>query len=476
MPMNAHRPTAMRCAALVFAALSFESGAAAQRLPSEKAVLEFERERTEVLAEAGQRHLRLGSWARKLGLVQQATVEFLRAQEVAEGSNPGADYVVNLMRSLDDRFWSSRRENPARRLLQQYEHKAKDLDKRDRRDRLKLAELALRKRLDDHADALYRALLRDHDGPLERDDKGRIELAEGFVPAEVAARIAGQSVKIDGKERVRDTFLAKIPELGEVFEHASDALSVRSQNSAAEAERLHRLLTAALPHLEEAVGGIPTRQLRVFVFRDRAGFEGYLAAADYGESHADGLMDPMEFVALVCADGRPPATVDAVALHELTHLFDFAVSPVVFPAWYAEAFAESFGGIGTFHCDGDKLSVGGDLEGWRLDPLRDPTKLFPLREMLELHPMTLLRTDPERAAVFYAQAWAFLRYLRKEAGGEVADKLRTWELRCRGAAIGAVAGDRQRRDTQSAATLFEQAFGRQFDELEAGFKAWLAVR
>ena len=46
-------------------------------------------------------------------------------------------------------------------------------------------------------------------------------------------------------------------------------------------------------------------------------------------------------------------------LHELSHLFWFGCAPVAMPDWYAEGFAESFGGQGTFTWDGAKLAIGG---------------------------------------------------------------------------------------------------------------------
>lgn len=476
----------------LLAALAPPGMLAAQRPPNERVIAEFDKRRTKVLAEAAQRRLRLGSWCRDMGLVRQATAQFLRAQEVGEGQNPGAVTVVNLMRSLDDAFWKKNRKNPPGRMLRQYDRRARDLDEADREDRFALADWAHDRDLLEQATALYRVLLAEHDGAIVRDEQGRIVLDGGKIPADVAAILASKSVAVAGTERVRDRFLELVPEGGELFEHADQALVVQSQVSTEQARELHALLSLLLPHLADAVGGEPTRQLRVFVFATRESFLGYLRASGYGESHAAGLTDPQSFVAMVCAEGHGPDVVRAVAMHELVHLYDFAVAPVVFPSWYTEAFAETWGGHGTYRVVDGALEVGGMLQDHELEALRsaldggaragDPAAevdakpaLFPLRELIALDANALLRADAARAALFYAQSWAFLRYLRTAAGDDVADRLRTWELRCRGGAIGAVAGQPRQRDEMPAARLFDSAFGRDLDELEKGFVAWLRL-
>src|SRR5690349_9720510 len=69
---------------------------------------EYQKQLPKLMYEMGQRHMWLGSWARKNGLVPQATAEFLRANEVSEGQNPNAVAVLGIMRSLGDAFWRQR--------------------------------------------------------------------------------------------------------------------------------------------------------------------------------------------------------------------------------------------------------------------------------------------------------------------------------------------------------------------------------
>ena len=58
---------------------------AAAQSASDLLLADYQRQRDAQLAEAGQRHLEVGSWARKQGLVPQSSAQFVRAVEVAEG-------------------------------------------------------------------------------------------------------------------------------------------------------------------------------------------------------------------------------------------------------------------------------------------------------------------------------------------------------------------------------------------------------
>src|SRR5262245_62828947 len=98
--------------------------AASAQTASEMIATDYLRKRDDALAEAGQRHLQLGSWARKQGLVPQATAQFVAAVDVSKGKNPGAQTVLGIMRSYGDAFWTKKRTRPPRAMLLDYERRA----------------------------------------------------------------------------------------------------------------------------------------------------------------------------------------------------------------------------------------------------------------------------------------------------------------------------------------------------------------
>ncbi len=434
---------------------------------------EYDKRRRKVLIDATTRHLRLGEWARKMGLNEQAMVQFLKAEEISEGHHQGAAMMVGVMRRYGDAFWRRHRKQVPQRSLKKYHKKAQDLVKRDRKDHFKLAKHAHNKKLKGRAQKGYEVLIRTASGTSEFDDKGNLVITGGVVPAEYVRGYKKSSVEIDGRLRARDAFLQVMTEIKTFSEVSSEELRVRSVVGQKSAARMHKMLTQLLPRLEAAVGGRPMRRLEVFVFAKRENFDLYLERAGYGASAADGLTDPMRMVALVCAEKRAPAVTQAVALHELVHLYQYAVGRAVFPSWYAEGFAETYGGQGTFSWKDDKLETGGMMSKFRLDALRK-AELIPIEKLVVTDAMSLLRQDPDKAVLFYAQSWAFLRYLRTGAGKEVGEKLRLWEVQCRGAAMGAVRGARGRQGP--AVNSFDSLFGDEIEDLETGFKAWLRLQ
>lgn len=461
--MNGPRAAALLVACLVLASL----------LPAQadRDRAEFEKVRTRTLAEAAQRHLRLGSWARKAGLVPQATTQFLRAQEVGEDANPGAVTVVSLMRSLDTDFWRENLEDPPRVRLRNYEKRAAACEERNRADWFNLAVLAHRCDMREMALDFLRKVLAALDEPPQWEEDGSLRLGKlGKVPPGLAERLVDSNTA----RATVASILTGATGLGELHDVRSLELIVQTDVSEARAEKTHALLTKLLPHLEGATGERPTRALRVFVFAERADFESWMEARGYAKSEANGLCDYAGFVAAVCAEGIAPPLVDAVAMHELAHLWDYALSPVVFPSWYVEAWAESFGAPGTFAIGDDgELRIGKPLPDHRIAALREPDALIPLREMLETNGATLLVADRERALRFYAQSLAFLRYLREHAGEEVAEKLRVWEAQCRGTAAGAQPGVYRLRNEQDARDLFDRIFAEDLETVEEGFRAWI---
>lgn len=438
---------------------------------------EYDKRRRKALAENGQRHLRLGSWARDRGLVPQATAEFLLAVEVAEGQNPGAVTVLNLMRSLDDRFWTERKQRPSRALLADYEKRARHARREDREARFALAKFAAARKLDDVALRDYRALVGAVDEAIEVDDKGRIVLDVGTVPAEISQQLLAETVTVDTKRYLRDADLRGLPDAATIHECDGEHLRLRGTIAAERLADLHALGTALLPHLEERVGGRPVRRVQVFVFGARAEYAAYLAAnALQRYTNASGLADYGAQQAIVCADGIDDERLRGLLLHELAHLYDYQVAPAALPSWYREALAESLGGPGAYQWRDGVLQLGGAMNAAQRARLRDGIDGFSLRALLAADAGALFAADVGRAHRFYVEAWGFFEYLRRDAGDAFAARLTSWEAMCRGKAIGASVrepGVRARTlDESQARAEFVRLFGGDLDALEQGFVAW----
>src|SRR5262245_4577833 len=138
-------------------------------------VADFHKVRTRELAEAGQRHLQLGSWARDRRLVPQATAQFLRAVEVSQGTNPNAVTVLNLMRSYGDAFWKGKREHPPKALLNEFERRSAAVELKTRKAHVELAQRASRAHLDDLSKEHWLTALK-LGAELEIDPKGQWRL------------------------------------------------------------------------------------------------------------------------------------------------------------------------------------------------------------------------------------------------------------------------------------------------------------
>lgn len=442
------------------------------------ALAEYEQLRTRALAENGQRHLRLGSWARDQGLVPQATAEFLLAVEVAEGQNPGAITVLGIMRSLDDRFWTGRKQHPSRALLDAYDKRAKKARREDQAARIQVARFADSRKLEQQALRDYRALIGDIDEPLEVDAKGRIVLDVGTVPADLSAKILAQAVQVEAKQYLRDEALAGLPAAATIHERVSAELRTRGTLPAERIDDLHALGQALLPGLEEQVGGRPVQRVQVFVFGKRAEYAAYLAANVLQRfGNASGFADYGAQQAVVCAEGLDDTQLQGLFLHELAHLYDYQVAPSALPSWYREAFAESIGGPGAWRWQDGKLQLGGTMAAAHRARLKADLDKFSLRELLDADVGALFVSDVERAKRFYVEAWGLLEFLRHGAGKEVADRFGAWEAMCRGKALGAgprQPGKRERTlDERESREAFVRLFGDQLHALERDFRDWV---
>ena len=438
---------------------------------SDKDKQKFEKERLEVLVEAGGRHLDLGLWCRDRGLTTQAAAEFMYAVEISDGKHYGAKRVLSVMRQYDDAFWKKRkRGTDANR--KSYAIRAEKARVKDAKEFLGLAEWAWERGLEAEAIGLYRAQLDAEGDPLEFDDKGRLVLAIGTVPAEASARFREEAVEIDGKLYVRDEFLAALPQIEKIAEVTDDALRIRGAVETEFALELHAMASALMPHLEVAIQGAPSRRLDVFIFGVRENYVAWLDASGLSQhAAASGLADAKTRTAIICAEGKSESEVEALVLHELTHLFWQAVTPTAMPDWFGEGLAETYGGQGTYTWDGLELRVGGLMADHRLVALRSGEGLFSVEALLNARALDLWSADPDRALLFYAQAWAFQRWLRTAAPSETADLFEDWVAMCAGSAAGAKSNRRQ-SDPSAATELFRKTFT-DLGALDAGFREWL---
>jgi hypothetical protein len=433
----------------------------------------YEKLKRKELFDAAQRHLQLGSWARKALLVPQATTQFLRAVEVGEGQNTGALTVLSYMRGLGERFWRGNRTKPSRNLLDLYREKHAAIEKKTRYARTQLALRAWTLGLQDEAKTQAKAVLGLGDADLDVDKGGKVKLEGLSLPKALGEWLAEQTITVNaGATRVYESAARRVPALADVAEHATPELVVRTDLGAERAKALHALATALLPHLADHLDGTPTRALGLFVFKTRADYAAYLEALGFPQyAKASGFAEYGTFQTLVCAEGLPDDDLHALVLHELSHLYFFGVAPAAMPDWYAEGFAETFGGQGTFAWDGAKLSVGGVMRRDRLDAMKKQP--MALRDLLHGDALQLLATDRDAGLRFYAQAWAFVRFLRTHARPEWRERFEAWEAQCRGQVLGIDPGHK-RANPQPAGERFQAAFGKELDAIETAFRAWLA--
>lgn len=469
-------PMRVPTAFLFLAALLFVGPAAVAR-PDRATVLrrEFEGRKRKVLVEAAQEHLRVGSWARDAGLVAQSTAEFLRAVDVAEGRHPGAIKVLAIMQRLDDKFWKKNLKKPSAGMIRAYDKRARKARRMLEVERLKLAAWALKKKeLQKEAYQEYRAILARSGSSMEPDAKGRLVLEFGTIPAELTTRLLEEAVTIDERRYVRDSFLQHVPDLTGLHEAASEDLRVRTSRSADTAAWILDACHALLPFLEQDTGGRPTQRLDIYAFATREDFATYLDAVGMSEFNvASGLADGGRRTVIVCGEGLDDTILLGMVFHELAHLFQYAVTPVRMPSWYAEGFAETWGGTGTYAWDGETLEAGGLMRSDRLDELKTDEGFIPLAELVDARALHLLSTSRGRGLRFYAESWAFYRYMKRVAPKAHREAFREWELKCKGAALGAEPGKHYVRNTKPAAALFHEVFDENLAEIEVGFRAWL---
>jgi hypothetical protein len=433
-------------------------------------VADYQKRRDEELIATGQRHIDLGWDIRNSGLVAQATYQYVRAVELSEGKHQGAAMVLNIVRSYGEAFWRDRKKSPSKASLTAYEKRAAAIDREDLKGQVKLAKLAQKAKLNGRMTEHWLAALKL--GAKIEFGKSGAKIEGEPMPVEFAQWLQEQTVEVNGGKRRFEPAGAKAPRVAGVREVGSAQLVVRTDLPGDVAEKLHALGTAQWPLLQERLDGAPVRPLGLFVFQKRADYEEYLKACGHeGALGGSGLCDYGTFQTLVCAEGLAEEDVQALVLHELSHLFFFGSSPVAMPDWYAEGFAESFGGQGTFTWDGKKLALGAPMRRDRLDAIKKEP--MALRELMAGDAAALLAADHKKGMRFYAQCWALQRFLLQPEG-PWRERFLTWEAECRGALPGASSTARL-GDSKPAIAAFERLFAKDLEAIEKAFQEWLAA-
>jgi hypothetical protein len=447
----------------------------------DEAKARFAAKRRAILFEAGTARVRLGEWCRDAGLVAQATACFVKAVDESEDTNWWAKKVLDLMRAKDDKFWKTVVAHPTKAYLDTFEKKARRLD--DDREGLlfRLAHDGWKAEMFDDAQDLWCDLIRQTDRPLVlklKDDKEVISIPSGDIPADISAKIKAAAITVNGQLYVRDDFLELVPQVKELSESTGERVRIRvegaGKESAKSASDLLASLEALLPYLEDDLGGRPTKRIHVFVFSSKATYGAWVGAAKMGAfTAASGFADGPTNTAVISGEGIGVDGLRGMCLHEMSHLFMYGVTPVVMPSWYAEGFAETYGGQGTFEWKDGKLAAGGKLDSGYLAPLK-AEGYIPLSDLIAGDALKLLTKDKALGRRFYSESWAFLRWLRTASAPELQARCRLWETACRGAGLGVQAGKPREQDTNPATSEFSRRFGSDLAAMETSFKAWLA--
>jgi hypothetical protein len=434
--------------------------------------------------EAAQAYVDIAWWGRKVGLVPQATTLFLRAKEAGQGRHQMADNLVSWMNSLGDGFWRVKPKRPARHHVVECARRVRVADKQTRKSHLQVAQLAIGVAAEADARAHCQQALR-LGAEIEVQKDGTFKLDSLLLPEALAKWLQEQTVATASGERVFESAAAAGgPRLEGLHEHKDEQLIVRTDLGAERAKSLHELGSALLPYLEDRLDGAPSRPLVLLVFAKRDAYAAYLKSLGV-DSAASGLAEYGSFQTIVCAEGKADPELHALALHELSHLFFWGAAPAAMPDWYAEGFAETFGGQGTFKWDGKELALGGVMERHRLEPLlKEP---MPLGDLLAGDAEALWATDAGKALRFYTAAWAFQRFLRSVSCPWREDFAR-WEARCRGTVLGNQSGQgggaaggkppglgatARYGDRKPAQALVQEMFGKQLPEIDKAFQEFV---
>jgi len=438
----------------------------------DSAVRKYYEQKASVDTAAGQRRLTIGDWCVNKGLLEQAREQFALAISLGRGpAQERATAALGALERLTPDQIKKRFHPPTSKELKLYRLKVAKAVLDDRRGSKKLADSAWAagESLEDVAAAGYGRLIDSARNIPEIDAEGRIVLDVGPVPAPIskAIRDAGGGITINGRPRIRTAFLRRIPSVDEIYMAECDVLALFSEKSLDEAVALHEVGAALLPYLKKDLGAAPDRVLNVCVFHATPSYHEYCARSGHPEyTVSNGFTNFEDFLSVVSVPDRNGRAltdfqIQSIVLHEMVHLFQFAVTATAMPSWYAEGLAETYGGVGAYQWEAGakRLRVKGLVEQRRIDALRAPGNMIGLEEFLSLEARNLHALDRAMTERFYTQAWAFLRFLRNGAGRTAARKLTAWEALCQN----------NRLDPAEARSRFRLAFEKNMKSLERDF-------
>lgn|GEM_PF-2537737 len=401
----------------------------------------YDKLRLRIGSEAGKRHLDLAKWCENRGLLEFTREQLAIVSDLSQGSiHRMAWKMTERLSQLRESKLKERFHPPSRKDLELYRQKLKKISILDRKDQKKLADLAHKysTSLGEKAYRGYKELVLGNEDLLLIDDRERIVLDVGTVPRAISERIAGEEgmISINDQLFLRQGFLKHLTLVKELSMADDEVLRVFGEAGLEEAESWQKLGLELCAVLAKDLDASFAPPFNLAITDLRPVYEAYCDATGLAVFKASqGFFSLEDRVALICTEGpeggeRSLFQTQCIVLHELTHLLHADVTRIAWPSWYAEGVAETYGGAGTFVWNKGRLEAKGLLARPKIDALLQPGNLIELDSFLSTQAAAVNNQSTDAANIFYAQAWAFLRYLRTGAGGKTARRLRKWEDDC----------------------------------------------
>jgi hypothetical protein len=383
----------------------------------------------------------------------------------------GMNRFVALLQDYDNPVWKKKHwRSPKARVNEGFRRKVAVLSERYIAVSVKIGTYAARfegKAVHERARRHFVKALEMCGGPCELDERGRLVLGDKTrIPESCSAWLIDEElIRINDKLYLRDSMLRSVPDVDAVHEARGEHVVIRTIGNPERADALVPLMEAAREQLVQFTGQEPEQPLGLFLFPDAEQYRQYCDDSGHPNYRmASGFANNAEGFAVTYEQ----PDLERVAIHEGAHLFhDFAFRSSM-PSWYAEGFATTFGGGETYRWEDGRLEVDLPMARHRIAELLTPEEnLLPLQELMKGDAFVFINRMDGSGQRFYAQAWAFYRFLRSTPEPRVRERFDTWEGFCLGAGY---SEEGQRHD---AGALFDRIFGDVMSDLEEEFKAWL---
>ncbi|MFH0946754.1 MAG: hypothetical protein V2A76_16285, partial [Planctomycetota bacterium] len=401
---------------------------------------------------------------------KEAIYFFNKCLELRPGHG-GLTRFVALLQDYDNPVWKKKQwRSPKARVDGAFRRKVEALTERYIAVSVELGSYAARfkgKELRERARGHFVKALEMHGGPYEVDERGRILLGEKTkIPQDSSAwLLADELIRINGLLYLRDSMLRTVPEVDVVRETRGAHVLIRTIGNPEQADALVPLMEAAWEQLVLFTGQEPEQSLGLFLFPDADAYRKYCDGSGHGVRRmAAGFANAAEGFAVTFEQ----SSLEMIAIHESAHLFHYFAFRSSMPSWYDEGFATTFGGQDTYQWEGGRLEVDLPMARHRIGQLLDPAEnLLPLAELLTGDATVYTNRMDGSAERFYAQSWAFYRFLRTTRERRLQQRFAEWEGFCLGA------GYAREKQGHDAGALFGRLFGDVMSVLEEEFKAWL---